>query len=249
MGHVFVLPVRSRPNFQIGQSLISVMVGVMLSLLTITGMLTLYKNLIQVSGNASHIALRDGQVASALLAAQVALQEAGYGIAPSDPLSTKLRIDQDRKRVIWRYKPQLTESDLCAGLLLVDAPSATAKNTQLGLYWLLPKSCVSVEGMRWSATEREPLASQDALFMAVDRKGQRPASVEAGVDALSFARLIDGVGLEFHHENKPCLPFMQQTQVTPTDRLGLSQQLTLRSPSKPPILSVCLSNLVATSDE
>ena len=59
------------PRLQAGQSLISMMVGLVISLITIAAMLTLYKVMIEVSGNASRSAMRDGQVSSAILAAQI----------------------------------------------------------------------------------------------------------------------------------------------------------------------------------
>ena len=54
------------------------MIGLVISLLTIGAMLAIYKVAIEVSGNASRTATRDGQVSSAMLAAQIELQQAGY---------------------------------------------------------------------------------------------------------------------------------------------------------------------------
>ena len=65
---------------QQGFSLISLMLGATLSLLSIIAMMTLYKNLVTNAIVATEDAQQDGQVASARLTIQRGLQAAGYGI-------------------------------------------------------------------------------------------------------------------------------------------------------------------------
>ncbi len=65
---------------QRGFNLISLMVGTVLSLVSILAMLSLYRNLIATSVVATQDARQDGQVASARLIVQRDLQSAGYGI-------------------------------------------------------------------------------------------------------------------------------------------------------------------------
>jgi len=65
---------------QRGVSLISLMVGMVISLIVILGMLAVYKTTIGVTVQAGQGATTDGQRLSALLSAQTVLQGAGYGI-------------------------------------------------------------------------------------------------------------------------------------------------------------------------
>ncbi len=106
---------------QRGQSLISMMVGLVISLITIAAMMTLYKTMVEVSSNASRSALRDGQVSAALLSAQMELQSAGFGVPVADGLNSKLHVREAGKELVWRYKTELTASGyVCSGLRLVD---------------------------------------------------------------------------------------------------------------------------------
>lgn len=146
---------------QRGQSLISMMVGLVISLTTISAMLVLYKTMIEVSGNASRSALRDGQVSSALLAAQMEMQSAGFGVPSGDALSTKLAIRDAGKELVWRYKTGLTASGFqCSGLRLVDGN---------GLYRLAEKNCNTVADINWSASEMELMAGSAAFSSAKRR--------------------------------------------------------------------------------
>src|SRR5690606_13766993 len=98
---------------QRGQTLVGMMVGVMISLITIAGMLVLYKTMIEVTGQASSDSLRDGQVASALLAAQMDVHEAGYGIALADvtPGLPEDPIDPERLTVIAQQAIAVSADD------------------------------------------------------------------------------------------------------------------------------------------
>ncbi|WP_248796087.1 PilW family protein [Pseudomonas sp. MWU13-2105] len=63
---------------QRGFTLISLMVGTVISLLSILAMLSLYKNLVYISATSIQSARQDGQVASALLTAQRELTNGGF---------------------------------------------------------------------------------------------------------------------------------------------------------------------------
>jgi len=62
---------------QLGVSLISLMVGLLLSMIGILAGLTLYKNIVQTTVQTRSDAVQDGQIASALLTLQLELQSAG----------------------------------------------------------------------------------------------------------------------------------------------------------------------------
>ncbi len=69
---------------QLGLSLISLMVGMVISLIAVLGALALYRSTTQTvfgAGGLVRSSIQDGQLATGLLSAQIALQGAGYGIS------------------------------------------------------------------------------------------------------------------------------------------------------------------------
>lgn len=71
----------SRTFHQEGVSLVGLMVGLVISMITILAMLTVYKTTLRSASETGRGAATDGQRLSALFAAQTLLQEAGYGVA------------------------------------------------------------------------------------------------------------------------------------------------------------------------
>lgn len=226
------------PHLQRGQSLIGMMIGLLISLLTIAAMLVLYRNVIESSGNASRSALRDGQVSSALLAAQIELQQAGFGIDTSQPLDSRLRIDDDSRRVVWRFKPELGAGDECAGLWLVDATGGTPAR---GLYRLPPQPCASAASASWDDSTLELLAGDAAFFEPTQKDGSAFVGSDREVGALTLEGAAAGSGYRFQSSASNCLPYQQQDDVPGTGRV-----LSLRQSSTDVLFSVCLSNLVET---
>lgn len=86
---------------QRGVTLISLLIGMLISIFSILSILALYKNLVTVSISASADASHDGQVATALITAQLELQNAGYGIVNADGLH--LNTNDDGSEIRWRY--------------------------------------------------------------------------------------------------------------------------------------------------
>ena len=66
---------------QRGFSLVSLMVGTVVSMIVVVAMVAVYKVTLHLSVSAAQDARSDGQTASALLIAQMALQNAGFGVA------------------------------------------------------------------------------------------------------------------------------------------------------------------------
>lgn len=87
---------------QQGVSLISLMVGLLLAMISILAGMMLYKNIVQTSVQSRSDALQDGQIASAMLTLQLELQSAGYGIA-KDPTKTHVQL-VDGNTLYWRFK-------------------------------------------------------------------------------------------------------------------------------------------------
>lgn len=86
---------------QSGATLIGLMIGMLISIISVLAILTLYKNLVHVSIDATEDASHDGQVATALITAQLELQSAGYGIENADGLH--LNASDDGSEIRWRY--------------------------------------------------------------------------------------------------------------------------------------------------
>ncbi|WP_057631621.1 PilW family protein [Stenotrophomonas humi] len=226
--------VRARRH-QAGQTLISMMVGVVISLITISAMLVLYKTMIEVSANASRSALRDGQVSAALLAAQMDLQSAGFGVPAADALSSKLGVRDSGKEVVWRYKAQLADAGfVCSGLRLVDNE---------GLYRFTPKACSDVAAANWAASERELLAGSAAFFTPAQKDGSAYASGEGEVGAMSLA---PGYVFALKAERQ-CLPFMQQDFSTSPMALPGQQLVMQQADGGSHLFQACLPNLAVST--
>jgi len=206
---------------QTGQSLISMMVGLVISLITIAAMLTLYKTMVGVSNEASVAARRDGQVSAGLLAAQIELQSAGFGVDPAAaPLASRLSISNDGKQVAWHYNDGA--NDMCAGLW-VDAN---------GIYRLRPVTgCVDAAAAAWAANQREPLA-----LMPTTPDGNLIAFAADEEGGASLA------GYSFKQEPASCLPYRQQDfAITPAPA---AQRVRLaNADDSKQLFSVCLPNL------
>lgn len=220
---------------QTGQTLISMMIGLVISLITISAMLVLYKTMIEVSANASRSALRDGQVSAALLAAQMDMQSAGFGVPAADALSSKLGVRDGGKEVVWRYKAQLADAGfVCSGLRLVDKE---------GLYRFTPKACSDVTAVSWSATERELLAGSAAFFTPAQKDGSAYASGEGEVGAMSLA-----AGYVFALKaERQCLPFMQQDFSTSPMALPGQQVVMQQTDGSSHLFQACLPNLAVST--
>lgn len=220
---------------QRGQSLISMMVGLVISLITIAAMMTLYKTMVEVSSNASRSALRDGQVSAALLSAQMELQSAGFGVPAADSLNSKLFVREAGKQLVWRYKTSLAASDyVCSGLRLVDGE---------GLYRFTPKACSDAAAATWSSSEQQLLAGSAAFFTPLQKDGSAFAADEQELAAMTLAP-----GYVFSLKGqRQCLPYMQQDfSATPTAAVG--QQLALeRDDASSHLFMACLPNLAVTT--
>jgi prepilin-type N-terminal cleavage/methylation domain-containing protein len=148
----------ARRQYQHGFNLIELMVAMLLSILTVAAMLMTYRSMVAVSVPATRSAVRDGQATSALLAAQIELQQAGFGILPAD---AGVNLDvTGGNRIVWRYRATVGAANpiLCAGLRLQATGAATD-----GIYYLNPVACNSAADALTFPTSRL-LASAAVLF-------------------------------------------------------------------------------------
>ena len=222
---------------QTGLSLISMMVGLLISLLAVLLAMTAYKLVIGVSVNGIGTSQRDGQRASALLATQIELQQAGYGIERTvGPVDTSLlHLTNEPAQAVWRFRPDLT-TDTCAGVRVV------ATGTSAGVSWLPPKSCSSAATATWAAADLQPLASQAVFF--VPRARDDSALAETGVANLGNAQFF---ALPASEGCTLTLPYAQQAFAS-TDERPVAQRLVLRDGTGAVLLSACLSNFVIATE-
>jgi len=68
-------------QLQRGYTLISMLVGLLIGVITVGGMLMLYKSMVVVAKDVKTQAIHDGEVVASVLGAQVGLQEAGFGVS------------------------------------------------------------------------------------------------------------------------------------------------------------------------
>ena len=232
----------SNPSRVCGQSLISILVGIVISLLTIAAMLSLYRNVINTSSEAARSSLRDGNVASAMTSARIYVQEAGFGIQPENPLLSKLIISKAGKQVVWRYKQTLGDKDLCAGLQLVDGSNNSGNSSAQGFFYLQPKVCdqTSISSISWAQAERTSLLTNatgdlaSAFFTTTQPNGM-PEADEVGALTLQ-PQGTEGYTFRLQADN--CLPYRQQA-----GSLSQAQRLTLAVSDRDALFYACLPNL------
>ncbi|HSX84518.1 MAG TPA: hypothetical protein VLE50_03890 [Cellvibrio sp.] len=101
---------------QSGMSLISLLIGLLISVLCILGSLTLYKNLIHVATETKLDSNHDGQLASAMLMIQLEVQSAGFGIdgAGVEHIIKHIPTTGERQ-LLWRFTTDGTTYQ-CRGL-------------------------------------------------------------------------------------------------------------------------------------
>lgn len=218
---------------QRGQSLISLMIGMLISIITVAAMLVMYKTMINLSANASRSAQRDGQVAAALLGTQMDLQSAGFGVPSSDALSTKLTISAAGKQVVWRDKINLTDTTYqCSGLLLVDGS---------GLYNLPAKACTDASTVTWAASEQQLITGATAFFVPTAPSQPAKAGSTASNDEVGATTLAGNFQFQLATAHQ-CLPYMQQNFATaPAPQ---AQQIVLANGSST-LFSICMPNLTS----
>lgn len=104
-------------NRQNGMSLISLLIGLLISVLCILGSLTLYKNLIHVATETKLDSNHDGQLASAMLVIQLEVQSAGFGIDSPTSASILRHVPATGElQLLWRFTTDGGTTYQCRGL-------------------------------------------------------------------------------------------------------------------------------------
>ena len=146
---------------QSGESLVSLMVGLLVSMVVALAMMSMFKVSNRFTSQAGQDAAADAQVTSALLRAGIATQDAGFGIAGS-VLGTQLKVlsgaalsgstlsgsvaatGASGNALVWAM--QTGANAQCAGLLYQDASGGSG-----GLYFLGPVTCNSGNVSGWNS--------------------------------------------------------------------------------------------------
>lgn len=124
---------------QRGVSLISLMVGLLLAMISILAGMMLYKNIVHTTVQTRSDALQDGQLASAMLSLQLELQNAGYGLV-KNPANTHVALNAASTALYWRFK--VNNAFQCKGFRIHD--SQDGKRRQLQLLKIGTGTCTEV---------------------------------------------------------------------------------------------------------
>lgn len=126
-----------------GMSLISLMIGILISMIGILAGFMLYQNMVKVTLQTRTDAAQDGQLASAMLSLQLELQSAGFGIdKAASPGPHLVLVAGPPQTLYWRYlnDPTATTSSVCRAFRIKDDESDTKRELQL-LSPTNPASC------------------------------------------------------------------------------------------------------------
>lgn len=185
-------PLRARRG-QAGASLVSMMVGLVISLITIGAMLAVYRTAATVSTSAAATTQREGQLASALLGAQIELQQAGFGLEAGEA-----GLELTPTEVAWRYRRELGGPLFCAGLRI--GTSGQGADTAATLFQLQEKDCPGA---------LEAGAARPLIVLPPAIAGD-PAQEAGHVDlpSLRFEQADDSACLPYeqHRDHAPSVP-------------------------------------------
>lgn len=136
-----MLIVQRTPNLQHGSTLISLLIGMLISLLCIGGSFTLYKNLVRVASETQSDANYDGQLALSMLTARLELQNAGFGIPAPNTSHITTQTTSSEVSLYWRYK--ISNQVYCKGLRDI----AVGSNRELRLIDASTSACTETAAL------------------------------------------------------------------------------------------------------
>lgn len=193
---------------QTGESLISLMMGLLLSVVVALAMLSMFKVASRYAGRAGQDAAADAQLTSAMLRAGIAAQDAGFNL-PTPTLGTHLRVIAGANlsgsyvlsgtytaagsgnALVWAMNT--TGTPRCAGLYFKDTSDGVG-----GLYHLGPVDCASGNVSAWNTLVWNTAARPP------QRWADRPANQSA---AGSSTGAYDQTKITFATASTACRPF------------------------------------------
>jgi len=193
---------------QAGESLISLMVGFLISAIAALAILSMFKVSGRYGGTAGQDAAADAQLSSALLRTGLAVQDAGFNIT-SAAVGTQLLVISGANlkdsyelegsavgvgsgnALVWAMNT--TGTPQCAGLYFKDTTGGLS-----GLYYLGPVACASGDVSAWSTLVWNTTAKPP------QRWSNRPGSQSA---ASSAGGAINQTKMTFTTTSATCKPF------------------------------------------
>lgn len=222
----------AKPVPQRGFSLVGIMVGMLLSMISILTALVLYRTMVHTSVGSRINATIDGQMASAMSILQMELQSAGFGY-PANGLSLFVPGGTNPAYFYWRYLDGTT--NVCRGFKVVN-PDATTRQLEL----VAPTTCdatTPLASLTWSNTLTQ-LAEFRVLNAAA---GTTPVLPKVTISVATVACFPYGM-----------TPKAQYPQITISiDNAARRAALEANASATPSInaftYSFCLSNIGSTS--
>lgn len=107
-----------------GMSLVSLMIGMLISMLGVLAGFMLYQNMVKVTLQSRADAAQDGQLASAMLSLQLDLQAAGFGIdLAANPGPHLIVTNGAPQTIYWRYLETSATPDVpkCKAFQVIDS--------------------------------------------------------------------------------------------------------------------------------
>jgi type II secretory pathway pseudopilin PulG len=132
-----------------GMSLISLMIGILISMIGILAGIVLYQNMVKVTIQTRTDAAQDGQLASAMLSLQLELQAAGFGIdKAAKPGPHLVLVEGPPQMLYWRYLNDINNLDsaVCKAFRIQDVDDGKRRQLQL-LNPNIPANCTLDVGL------------------------------------------------------------------------------------------------------
>lgn len=127
-------------KYQLGATLISLLIGLLIAMLCIIAVLSSYRTIVKTGVESRVAATHDAQLQTGLTTAQMFLQNAGFGLEGLNNLLSEADIQVESQSVsalLWRYKSD--DNIICQGL--ADIQSSDGKKRKFVLLESDPTIC------------------------------------------------------------------------------------------------------------
>lgn len=173
---------------QRGMSLVSLMIGMLISMIGVLAGMVLYQNMVKVTLQTRTDAAQDGQLASAMLTLQLELQSAGFGIDKvANPGPHLVLVAGPPQTLYWRYLETSVNpaTPVCKAFRVRDSEDGNFRYLEL-LSPVVPANCTLAVGLAaiaggWSD------ASPGRVILAEFRKADATGTQSLPVITLATA--------------------------------------------------------------
>lgn len=150
-----------RINSEKGASLISMMIGMLVSMMSILAVMSMHKTLIHVSVESKSDAVHDGLISSAMVQLQLALHNAGYGMETSTAADVIATTVNSAPALLWRSYDGAAY--ICEGVTEVSYTDGDSNTTGRHLVSMRinDASCTetaNLQSLAWNSASRDTLA-------------------------------------------------------------------------------------------